>query len=514
MPVPTAELAETVRRAGQEQGWEAAAAVIGEHWDAYASNAPQHLLDAIGVLPGSVLLNDATLVVAASYLQHVVAGEDPASFDSRRALPAREAPLSGSLTQQLTIYTGIAANARTSGALRKALDAARQGRQLLEEAQRGADDPAREAELDRVQAKLPHFFLQWGRTREAAEVGGAVYEYEQAYRLGVRTSQPQVARIAAGHLAWHHVERGRPKRATEWLGKALATGEPDPRFEAVIHLAAALIALEYGDRQTAGVSLARLRAYPIGEYWAPALWVRALHVATREEATLVQNEFAEELDRHPCSTRGPVDARYLRTVRLTLGITPGDDGPRMRTPPDALLDAVDAFARGAFDDAYALVQEPTAATEHAVPRVRANALFLAAAVSVALGRKPAAIEFFESGHAILEQEGLTTPYRTLPQETVPFFTDATGRPIAVERGMERAPVPMALGALSPRERELLASLNTTATFAEIARELHLTPNTVKTAAQRLYRKLEVNSRQQAADIAQRAGITHRRPRSA
>ncbi|MGN8051218.1 response regulator transcription factor [Curtobacterium sp. 22159] len=500
------ELPDAVRRAGLEQGWEAAAALIGRHWDAYATTAPEQVLDAIGVLPGSVLLNDATLVVAANYLQHVVSGEDPTSFDPNRALSTGEGPVSGTLTQQLTVRTGISANARVRGDVREALEAAEEGRHLLEQARGAAADPTTAAELDRVQPNLPHFFIQWGRTREAAEARGAVYEFEQAHHLGLRTRQPQVARVAAGHLAWHHIERGRVHVAAQWLETALGVGDPDPRYEGIVHLAAALIALERGDRQAAGVALARMRAYPTGEYWAPALWVRALHVVTREEATLVQNEFAHELDRHPRNARGPVDARYLRTVRLTLGIRPGDDGPRSTTTADLLLDAVDAFSRGDFERASELVREPAAATDHAIPRVRANALLLAAAVSRALDRPALAVELFERGHAILEREQLTTPYRTLPQEMVPFFAEATGRPIAVERGVEPTPVPMALGTLTPRERELLALLGTKAKFADIGAQLYLSPNSVKTAAQRLYRKLGVNSRGEAAEIALRAGL--------
>jgi DNA-binding CsgD family transcriptional regulator len=190
-----------------------------------------------------------------------------------------------------------------------------------------------------------------------------------------------------------------------------------------------------------------------------------------------------------------------------LGIAPGDDGPRTRTVPDLLLDAVDAYARGAFDEAYDLVQAPAAATEHAIPRVRANALLLAAAVSLARDRKTTAVDFFERGHAILTQEGLSTPYRTLPEEMVTFFSEATGRPVAVERGVEPAPVPMALGTLTVRERELLAFLTTKATLVDIAAAVHLSPNSVKNTAQRLYRKLGVNSRKQVAEIAHRAGIT-------
>lgn len=57
-------------------------------------------------------------------------------------------------------------------------------------------------------------------------------------------------------------------------------------------------------------------------------------------------------------------------------------------------------------------------------------------------------------------------------------------------------------ALSDREREILAMLSTGATNREIARQLHLGPDSVKKSATALYRKLGVRNR---AEAAQRAG---------
>ncbi|HCT81680.1 MAG TPA: DNA-binding response regulator [Micromonosporaceae bacterium] len=58
--------------------------------------------------------------------------------------------------------------------------------------------------------------------------------------------------------------------------------------------------------------------------------------------------------------------------------------------------------------------------------------------------------------------------------------------------------------LSPREQEVLHHLNTGESLTSIARRLHLTESTVRTYASRLYDKLNVRSR---AEAAKRSGLS-------
>lgn len=496
-----ADLAELVVAIGHRDGWDTATALIGTHWDEYATTAPQQLLDAIGALPGRVLLENSGLVVAASYLRQVAGNTEPQRFDRDGRLPAFPAPESGQIPEQLILLTNTAANARTRGDVTSARDAAREARRRLAAA---ADDPAHAGSLENAKGNLPHLFVQWGRALEVSDTDGASFEYEEAHHAAIVTNQPQIARRAAGSLAWFHAERGRPNLAAEWLERAWASGEPNPRYEAVNHLAAALIALERDDRQGAGVELARLRAYPIGEYWAAALWLRAFHAGEPAEATLVENEVAEELDRHHANQLGPVDARYLRAAKLTLGIGDASLSPTTPTPYDRLLDAVEAYTRGAFAEVLGFARAPSEVA--ATPRVRSNALLISAVAALALEDHSLAREHFERGAAILQAEGMTTPYRLLPPDVLAYFTQSTGVQVPITAQNAAATTPMALGSLTDRERQILGLLTTRASFPQIATELFISPNTVKTAVQRLYRKLHVNSRQEAADLARRAGI--------
>ncbi len=61
-------------------------------------------------------------------------------------------------------------------------------------------------------------------------------------------------------------------------------------------------------------------------------------------------------------------------------------------------------------------------------------------------------------------------------------------------------------ALTEREQEVLELVASGATNPEIARALHLSPNTVKEHTSSLYRKLEVRNRAEAVQRAQRLGL--------
>lgn len=502
--VPARELARVVTYVGRRDGWDAAAAVIGDHWDRYATTQPRHLLAAIAALPGDVLLSNSGLVVGANYLRQVAADTAPHRFDHDRRFSAFPTAGSESLAEQLILLTGAAARARTDGDVDVSREAAKQGRRVIDQALR---DGARAAEVEAAKRNLPHLFVQWGRSLEVSDSDGAAYEYEEAHHLALVTEQPQIARRAAGHLAWHHGERGRINTAADWVKRARAAGEPNPRYEATTHLAAALVLLEQGDRAGAGVELARARAYPAGEYWAGALWLRALHALSAAEITQVETELAGEVERHGSTRLSPVDARYLRATRLTIGITHGDSPPRRATVFDRLLDAVEALASGAFREALEISREP--AGDATVPRVRANGLLLSAMAALALDQRGAAEGYFRRAHAILEHEGMSTPFRILPPQALHDFATAIGRDISAEHRAEPAVLGIALSSLTKREREVLGLLATPASFDSIAEQLFISVNTVKTIAHRMYRKLNINSRREAAEIAHRAGI--RRP---
>lgn len=489
-----AVVAETARRAGSA----AAAAVIAEHWDRYAHTDPAALLAALRALPGEAFVDNVALVSAANYLKHVVSGGGPDRFEQHPAATTVPGRRSGDLVEYLIGLTGTSATARTKGQHAAAVEAATEARRALTAAEPG--------EVGHRLANLPHLFVQWGR---ALELSGdhtlpVAYEYEEAHRVAVMTEQPQVARRAAGHLAWHLAARGRLSAALDWAHRARNTGESNPRYDAAHHLAAALVHADRLQEDASAHELALVAAHPVGEYWAAASWVRSFLAHTKAEQVLLEEDLARELGRHPpaVSNRG-MNGQYVRATWMRLGRSVA--GHRPVTPDDHLLRAIGEYRRGRFIEA--IDDAAQAAEPLSPPRVRAGAFLITAASSLALQRSRSAAHNFRLAHSIIEQEDMRASYHLISDAHLQTLAPGAHSLLAPRRREAATEV----GSLTKRERDVLQQLTTTRSMSEIATELFISPNTLKATASRLYRKLGVNSRAAAADIAQRAGISVQPP---
>ena len=69
--------------------------------------------------------------------------------------------------------------------------------------------------------------------------------------------------------------------------------------------------------------------------------------------------------------------------------------------------------------------------------------------------------------------------------------------------------PLLIEPLSPREQQVLRLLSAGNSNAEIARELVVSVNTIRTQVQSIYRKLNVNNRVEASDVARRLELAER-----
>jgi len=485
------DLRAEVLRTAERDGGAAAAELIGRHWDRYATTEPQHLLNAVRALPGEVFVDNPGMVVAANYLQHVAVDGAPHRFEQDQHLAGISAH-GGSLPEQLIGLTGTTATERTRGEHDRAVAAARAARSRVD----AAPDP----DVAAMRPNLPHLFLQWGRSLEAAGDGAAAaYEYEEAHRLASVTDQAQIARRAAAHLAWFEADRGRLRSAERWLDRARRTGEPNPRYDAVLHLADALLELDRGDRHASGAALARMSVLPLGEYWAAAAWVRSWHAVDPASRSLLGGEIAEGTGRHAeAVSTGGANRWYLRGALSRLALPhdrhPGD------APADVLLDAVAAYRTGAAGRAAELAHDVLAAPS--TLRVRAYALVVAAAAALGDGRAAAARHDFAQADEVIRSEGLRTAYSVIApshREQLAGSRDTTAHSTA---SPDDAEVPARLAALTAREREVLHLLASERSTRDIATELFISPNTLKATLRRAYRKLGVHSRREAVDTVQ------------
>ena len=494
--IPPADLRAAVVEAASRGDTQAAAELVNRHWDRYATAETAHLLAALRALPGEAFLDNAGLVVAAEYLQHLVQGGEPHRFAANR-LAISGARDSGPLEERLILLTSAAASSRTTGDYRESVEAATEARRIVTR--------ATAAEVASISSQLPHLFLQWGRALEVADDVGLdiQFEYEEAYRLALASEQKQIARRAAAHLAWYTARRGWLTAAEKWLHRARTTGVPTPRYEAVAHLAAALIHLDRRKPVESALELARMSAYPIGEYWSAALWVRSWHASTPAERALLEAEIDAERDRHPNAVSlGGSHRLDLRAAWLRLG-RPAEPAPPNR-PGDHTLGASFEYLRGNFRAAIEAAEPATRPTSP--PRARAVALVISAGAALGLKRRSVAAHHFDIARALIENEQLYSAYDHITSDHLHQLIDGTP-PVQFPIGRASPDgISPLLATLTNREREVLRLLPSGRTIPDIATELFVSPNTVKATLRRLYTKLNVTSRGAAADIAERAQL--------
>lgn len=196
-----------------------------------------------------------------------------------------------------------------------------------------------------------------------------------------------------------------------------------------------------------------------------------------------------------------------------------------------LADAALADARGHIDDAVAIAERYTASnlplvtvvfaelvrragdadralemlrglgSYREVTYVRAATLLTAALVHAERGAERLAHELCEQALEIVDREGLDRLFVGAEPAVRQLLADHLQRGTAHEelaaRGARPAATSGPISMLSDRERAVLDLLGTRKTAGEIAESLHVSVNTLKTHTRSIYRKLGVNSREEA-----------------
>ena len=495
------ELRRAVEEAARERGWRAAADVIQRHWDLYATRLPGVMLEALKGMPGEVFVERPSMLVAADYLQQVASGQDAGRFHDGAGDLFGGAREPRELLDSLIALTARAAGARSEGALDTALMRALEARRMLDRADESSRGHVREA--------LPHLMFQWGRCRDLADADGAIAEYERSYDLATITNQTEVARRAAGSLAWLLAERGRLSDARSWLAKAHATHRESPRYDGVLYLTAALVAADAEEYDGAERELERIAEGTIGEYWAALLWVRANIARGPLAPVVVRHAIVGEMERRDrklyvaganrrCLLRAAfaVEPEAGFPSALDSAAHPDDPGPVDIVRRAQVLYRAKSFVAGRAQARAALASSPSVRDEAAAQLVLAASEF-------ALGSWDAARTAFRRAHALISHEGLSRSYRTIAETDLRALADLSGTSVPDAPATEgtasdaRDPASPSVDSLTRRERELLALIGEGLSFADIAGSLFISPNTVKTLTRNLYRKLGVHSRAEA-----------------
>ncbi|PKI90862.1 hypothetical protein CW368_09375 [Actinomycetales bacterium SN12] len=378
------------------------------------------------------------------------------------------------------------------GGVKAAQSAARMLAEISDDERRSLDGV-----LTELHAHAGVSLMYGGHAAEAAE------QFEIALAAAVR---PTARLTAFGGLALVQAQAGDLSAAQGWIDAALRHPWHDSVLReyqgSLLLIAQAWLHIQHGDLDAAEEAIDGVwHIIDTIEHWPLLAHVRAVIDICRG----VPQRGLERLQalRRQRSSRIPrSQARLLDLTESSLNLAAGDFlAARALTAHsrDAPALAIGAARVQLFDrhPEQALRMLGRIVTE--TPIDRATAAALEAVALAQLGRHAAGPA--SRATSVAETHGLTTPFLLLPPE---------GREIFGERMPwqtdDVALATVARPRLTPRELILLEQLVDTPSLPDIAAELHVSVNTVKSQRRTLYRKLGAASRDEALAIAVEHGL--------
>lgn len=293
-----------------------------------------------------------------------------------------------------------------------------------------------------------------------------------------------------------------------WRGTYSAAG---------FHLAEAYLALESFDASAAYAQLAELAPHEATiEHWPLLARVRGLAHLVEAKGHAGLAALADDLTAHV--GRPPTSAAMttlLAVTRADLLLAEGEPHRAARAlrsvrraPAAAVSLARVDLALGRHEHAIASAAA-VAWTEGRMPRSQAEALLVTAVATARLGRPVEASTAIRRALDLLDQGRIRRPLMMVPRRELADVLVTSGiDPSVVLAGVPDVfPSPEESSTLTVAELRVLERLHHSGNAEQIADELYLSINTVKTHLRNVYRKLGVRTRDEALAVAALRGLT-------
>ncbi|NLB47573.1 MAG: hypothetical protein GX814_07550 [Microbacteriaceae bacterium] len=332
----------------------------------------------------------------------------------------------------------------------------------------------------------------------------AIHAFEMARSVSQR---PGIILNSYGGVAAVHALAGDLEAAAPWIDSASARAWPSTVFagynSCLLHIARAKVFIEQNELDQAEAALDTVwHMIETTEHWP-------LLASLRATLDLCRGRFTEALEsfrglRKRRGSRMPrSQVRLLDLTESSLTLAAGDPArasslrPQQGDHASILVGVARAqMYQGQFDDAL----HTLSAVPQDEPEVRLSSAVLEAVVLYRRGDDEAAQPVVRRARGISEAYGLTTAFLLLTAEDRALF-DVEIPWLALQVDTSGVVVK-----LTERERVVLRSLTDGSSVEEIARRLHVSPNTVKSQRRSLYRKLGVRSRDEAITRAVSQGL--------
>jgi LuxR family maltose regulon positive regulatory protein len=492
---------------------ERAHALWAEHILTMNVTRPELVTGTVGALDQADLERFPGMAVSAAVARVIAMDNDAdARTVTLRVLAESSAQVIGGdvdalpLPDLLYVGAGHLIGLRSSGQLEEALVLA-------------AQLATRAHQLQRVQspqnALWSWFQLQWGLTLTlAGKHDEAITHYQHAWEHAPRASGSHAPANAAANLMMTFSFKGETTRAQLWAQRF--SEQERPRYTSRLasvgaHIAEGMRALDLLDEQTARKELATLGDGSGGfELWPFVLYLKAqfgLHFDNPRVTLSVVSAIARS---HPPagSSGKALIARATADLLMAAG-----DGQHARRILDG-YGHTDSRVAVSWARLARLSGDPAGARGIAAelfkarilnPRDQLELLIIDGMAALQLGRVAEATVQLWSADALLKEAGirravqeLTDADRTILAAVDPELLAGPARPVY--------PSTLVVVDLTKREHQLLEALARTGSRGEIARELYLSVNTVKTHLGSVYRKLGATSHGDALAKARQLGL--------
>ncbi|MCQ4128207.1 LuxR C-terminal-related transcriptional regulator [Rhodococcus erythropolis] len=379
---------------------------------------------------------------------------------------------------------------------------------------------------ERITDELPVLRLQWGITHQlAGDLTTSSIELNMAYRGREAADTVFVAANAAGSSAMNWAMVGEPTRAQLWLDYQSKHPIPAGWLEQMVQVsglvARTLLALDRLEVETAGDALTALgEPSHREELWAYIVYARCLHALATGTAFSALVFLRRQRAAHPHRVRaGSAAMPLLAAMEIDLMLACGEGNnasflAQTLTAPESHPWTLISVARlhyltGDYNAALTLCRELDADQQARYPGLHTEALLLEASIHLRMGHPVRAGNCWRWAVTVAEQTGALRPFTTIADADIDELQKIEHSELVSNVRTDIRPVfppAVPLVVVTEREHAVLALLATGMGTADIAKELFVSINTVKTQLRSLYQKIGAHNRHDVVIMAKHLSI--------
>ena len=509
----SAPVVTTVLAAEAAGDWDQILVVLDHNWADLMRTDVDWLAGLLGRMPETVMVKNPRWALSIRYIERLQGGGSSRTLRVSTNVPLGEG---AGLVDRLADLTSRAAQRRSVGNFAAAVALVDEARTLVE---LESDDPAPADAM-----ALSELYHQWGRLRElASDVFGAAGDYRTSYDFARATGNVRAEYGSAAGLAWIYALVGSRGESQIWLDSLPSDGQGEwwvSRPALPAQLARALLLVDEFKLPEAIAVLEKVDLSASPDSWSGYYYVRAKAVRRSQNAWSQLSDIDSRTGAMPAAlVSGGLNGILIGIARAILFTAVGR--------PALAMEAVERYSQPRGVEGLAAVclatvqmmQGDRAATFQIATAVLGSGVTIPRVISVAELLLAVSTDDVESAriaadHAIeiAARERLLSGLANVPREYLdPILGTRVGQlgEEAVENILAVAlsrPLLSALESLTTRERAVAAAAANGASIAEIAEQLFVSPNTVKSQLRGVYRKLGLSSREDLAREGRRYGF--------